>query len=198
MSSTCHFCGGEIIFRYVGRVLTPVHLSGSCSGTERSSSFSPGTDSLERSSSATFGEDFCRPTSCPICKAKVFFIRHNDGSVWVDELGWPWPKHGCFDDNKSAGVPFFEGPDGEPASELLLGLVEWGELVTSNTTDLLIRRYEEQPNWRFGSTSKRLVTVRGDHVVLVGRLVGFSRRQPILVSNVRGHSFVSILKTVEL
>jgi hypothetical protein len=27
----------------------------------------------------------------------VFFIRHNGGSVWVDELGWPWPKHACFD-----------------------------------------------------------------------------------------------------
>jgi hypothetical protein len=27
----------------------------------------------------------------------VFFIRHNGGSVWVNELGWPWPKHACFD-----------------------------------------------------------------------------------------------------
>jgi hypothetical protein len=42
--------------------------------------------------------DFCRPSSCPICGADVFFVRHNGGSVWFDELGPPWPKHACFDD----------------------------------------------------------------------------------------------------
>jgi hypothetical protein len=26
-------------------------------------------------------------------------VRHNGGSVWFDELGWPWPKHGCFFDD---------------------------------------------------------------------------------------------------
>lgn len=40
---------------------------------------------------------FTRPTHCPECGADVYFIRHNGGSVWVDELGWPWPKHACFD-----------------------------------------------------------------------------------------------------
>lgn len=42
-------------------------------------------------------QDFTRPTKCPECGEDVFFIRHNGGSVWVDELGWPWPKHACFD-----------------------------------------------------------------------------------------------------
>ena len=23
-------------------------------------------------------------------------MRHNGGKVWIDELGWPWPKHECF------------------------------------------------------------------------------------------------------
>jgi hypothetical protein len=36
-------------------------------------------------------------TSCPICNQRCFFVRHNDGSVWLDSLGWPWPKHPCFD-----------------------------------------------------------------------------------------------------
>jgi len=45
--------------------------------------------------------DFCRPTTCPRCKQKVFFIRHNGGSVWVEELGWPWPKHEHFADSAS-------------------------------------------------------------------------------------------------
>jgi hypothetical protein len=41
----------------------------------------------------------CHFTSCPKCGQSVFFIRHNGGSVWVDELGPPWPKHPCFDGN---------------------------------------------------------------------------------------------------
>lgn len=48
------------------------------------------------------GEDFCRPTRCPICGESVFFVRHNGGSVWFDELGEPWPKHGCFADDRYA------------------------------------------------------------------------------------------------
>lgn len=44
-------------------------------------------------------EDLCHPTTCPICGAEVYFVRHNGGSVWFDELDRPWPKHGCFDDD---------------------------------------------------------------------------------------------------
>lgn len=51
-------------------------------------------------------QDFTRPTTCPECRADVFFIRHNGGSVWVDELGWPWPKHACFDDPHGATSTF--------------------------------------------------------------------------------------------
>ena len=46
-------------------------------------------------------DDYCRPTSCSVCGASVFFVRHNGGSVWFDELGWPWPKHACFDDDNT-------------------------------------------------------------------------------------------------
>lgn len=49
-------------------------------------------------------EDFTRPTKCPECGAEVYFIRHNGGSVWVDELGWPWPKHACFDNTQTETV----------------------------------------------------------------------------------------------
>ncbi len=45
------------------------------------------------------GDGCCYPTSCPICGASVFFVRHNGGSVWFDSLGKPWPKHACFFDD---------------------------------------------------------------------------------------------------
>ena len=43
-------------------------------------------------------DGFCRPTRCPLCGAQVYFVRHNGGSVWFDDLGPPWPKHGCFEE----------------------------------------------------------------------------------------------------
>ena len=46
--------------------------------------------------------------SCPVCGADVFFVRHNGGSVWIDELGPPWDKHGCFDDD-SVGMGLRSG-----------------------------------------------------------------------------------------
>ena len=52
-------------------------------------------------------ESFCCPTSCPVCGAAVFFVRHNGGSVWFDELGKPWPKHLCFDAPSKPSVYYY-------------------------------------------------------------------------------------------
>ena len=90
--SSCQYCGGEIIFRNIDGVTTPIRLSCTCGGWAES-------ESKSKSKSVQFKDegDYCRPTRCPECDDNVFFIRHNGGSVWVDELGWPWPKHPCFD-----------------------------------------------------------------------------------------------------
>lgn len=96
--STCYQCGQEIEFRYISGRPVPIHPSG---GRYCGSWSSP---SYPRASSSTSyaGEwherDYTRPSTCPECGDDVFFIRHNGGCVWVDPpLGWPWPKHGCFD-----------------------------------------------------------------------------------------------------
>ena len=38
-------------------------------------------------------QDVCFETTSPECGESVYFVRHNDGCVWLDSLGWPWPKH---------------------------------------------------------------------------------------------------------
>lgn len=81
----CSRCGGPIEFAYIDGRCTPIHLNGSCSR---------GASSLRLE--AGLRRDFCRPTNCPKCGDEVFFVRYNGGSVWFDELGWPWPKHPCF------------------------------------------------------------------------------------------------------
>lgn len=35
-------------------------------------------------------------TKCPKCSFAVYFIQHNGGCVWLDDLGWPWPEHPCM------------------------------------------------------------------------------------------------------
>lgn len=49
-----------------------------------------------------FDSDYTRQTNCPRCHKLVYFVRHNGGSVWLDDLGWPWPKHHCFCDDISS------------------------------------------------------------------------------------------------
>jgi len=44
------------------------------------------------------------PTLCPMCGEQVYFVRHNGGKVWFDELGPPWPKHPCFEDDLTGAL----------------------------------------------------------------------------------------------
>jgi hypothetical protein len=74
------------------------HLGGDGGWAGRSPSANTSTpvEGRVRSVEDSFAEGDCRPTTCPICGAQVFFIRYNGGSVFVDELGVPWPRHACF------------------------------------------------------------------------------------------------------
>jgi rRNA maturation protein Nop10 len=125
MSDICDECGGEIIFRYMSGVKTPIHLSGGCGGGSSWSGGGYGSSSSDRfrSDGNSLAEDFCRKTTCPICGEDVFFIRHNGGSFWADRLGKPWPKHGCFDDLKINHLAARLQIVSAPLSEPLLGIV---------------------------------------------------------------------------
>lgn len=92
---TCWNCGEEILIRYMNGFPVPIHISGNwCSAAKGAHAGNPGTvyESIQ-----SF-QDTCHKSKCPNCKGQVYFIRHNGGSVFVDSLGWPWPKHGCFDE----------------------------------------------------------------------------------------------------
>ena len=85
--NACKNCGMEIKWRTISGQRIPM-------GCEC------GDEDLRRSS-ASVGESFTREIRCPKCCARVYFVRHNGGSVWLDELGQPWPKHPCFDNQGS-------------------------------------------------------------------------------------------------
>jgi hypothetical protein len=123
---TCAQCGGEIIFRHLNGVVTPIHLSGFCAAE---------TDYRVYE----HAEDCCRQTSCPKCGALVYFVRHNGGSVWFDHLGLPWPKHPCLDDGGFSFDPLTK----ETESRSFLRPALMSGVVTRafqlSTGDLLVR-----------------------------------------------------------
>lgn len=93
--SYCTYCGDSITFRYINGRCIPLHSTGSCDAFS-SKTYTDFTKEHHAPEAA------CYLTRCPICKATVFFVRHNGGSVWLDApLGPPWPKHGCFADEQS-------------------------------------------------------------------------------------------------
>lgn len=92
--NACKNCGQEIRWRTIYGQKTPMGCE--CWDEER-----------DRSSPAS-RESFTAEVHCPKCRQLVYFIRHNGGSVWLDELGQPWPKHPCYDNQGStAGLDDF-------------------------------------------------------------------------------------------
>lgn len=80
----CRDCGQEITFRFIDGSLRPIHLYGGCGSSPYS------TDALRKA----------QKFPCPKCGLRAWLVRHNGGTVWVDELGPPWPKHACVQDAK--------------------------------------------------------------------------------------------------
>jgi hypothetical protein len=95
----CRNCGQDIDFRIIKGVCTPIHPHGLPCG-ERA----PYSDEALR------GAVRCR---CQRCRQMVYLVRHNGGAFWVDELGWPWPPHPCFD---TTAVPLSSVGTVEPAT----------------------------------------------------------------------------------
>jgi hypothetical protein len=56
----------------------------------------------EQRASKGYSSCFVNPNAlCPVCKATVFYYQNDRGSrVFFDDLGPPWPKHGCTDNPK--------------------------------------------------------------------------------------------------
>jgi hypothetical protein len=84
--NVCWTCGKNIEFRYIKDVRVPIHSSGGCDGRV----------------AKTIAKTQYRP--CPKCKRMAYYIEHNGGFFWADELGQPWPKHPCFDIEASRGT----------------------------------------------------------------------------------------------
>lgn len=106
MPDYCPSCKEQVSYRIIQGRTIPIGCK--CGGWNSNQHREP--DECRRNYNSWPESDFCRPTRCPKCQAEVYFIRHNGGSVWVDDLGSPWPKHACFDtaNTERAGKGFHE------------------------------------------------------------------------------------------
>lgn len=183
--STCNRCGGGLIIRYINGQRTPI--SSGCDCWDYSGDYA----SSESSSSANFqqysmyentyisdhsAKDYCRPTKCPKCGSEVFFIQHNGGSVWVDELGWPWPKHACFDAwDGGKSLRALRSDIAKPQIKNKLGLVIRLQVHEGNPTKttLAINTYD--------SKGVCIILLR-DARILIGQLVALNLESKVLYS----------------
>ena len=101
---TCYNCGGEIEFRTVGGVSTPIHITGGCRRDAYDPSewggFHPSYYYSFSYAKVTY-DSYVNPNArCPVCHERVFFYQSEDGGrVFFDDLGPPWPKHPCTDNS---------------------------------------------------------------------------------------------------
>lgn len=168
--STCDYCGEEIVFRYVDGVLRPIHLHGGwCTAATSHRTYgpvsAPATPAPSYRISSCAADDMCRPTTCPICGERVFFVRHNGGAVWFDELGYPWPKHACFDDDLPSGFRVRQTADHVQTGSrsMVLGLVVRVRPTPAAGLTMLAIVLETRKG--------RCVSVDGDAESLLGELV---------------------------
>ena len=174
--ATCNGCGAEIEFRYVDGRCVPIHPGGGwhC-GSSHEVARHVATPRLSRAGEWA-RRDFAHASQCPECGKPVFFIRHNGGSVWLDELGWPWPKHGCFDQPRDAAYVF----------------KAWSAKSTGLTNPRLamITRIREDLDFgepivevRFPDSSRASLILRRmqDTASLLGALVAVSQEDHLLV-----------------
>jgi hypothetical protein len=74
---------------YVDGNHTPSPLHHYSKGQKLSKTSAIGLVSYRSSSSRNHG------TECKYCGKRVYYVEHNEGKVFFDELGWPWPIHDC-------------------------------------------------------------------------------------------------------
>ena len=122
-----------------------------------------------------YADGFCKPSTCRVCGASVFFVRHNGGSVWFDALGKPWPKHGCFDTHDVQQATERLAKSALNVTSPLYGLVVEVEMAVTDSLDRIIVRCEDD------KLTTCYMSSQNSRSSLVGELVVLSRVEEKIV-----------------
>lgn len=127
----CKFCGQPIMFRFMQGRCVPMHPEGGCPGHRDAGEGDPKPP------------DCLYATSCPKCDEPVFFLRHNGGCTWLDDVPYPWPKHACFLDQSDPAPVAWQALTTTPGNGIVvrLHIFSSGRLTASLTpVDRTLRR----------------------------------------------------------
>lgn len=78
------------------------------------------TQTLKGYGATSYSRCFVNPNaSCPVCGQPVYFYANKNGSrVFFDELGQPWTKHPCTDNERTASGSVRARPSSRPGAEI--------------------------------------------------------------------------------
>lgn len=160
MTQTCTKCGGSVQFRVIDGRRVPLHVSGGCHDTALVDSHL----TVKRSE----GSD-CRKTRCPTCRAEVFFLRHNGGSVLIEPpLGPPWEIHPCLSSKQAGLKKIYVSAEALSAlgsnKGLRIGVVQSTEVGDARDPTIL--------RIAVGRIENLCIVVKGGADWLAGKLVG--------------------------
>jgi hypothetical protein len=173
----CSRCGGSIEFRYIDGRCVPLHVAGggwSCGGYD-------GSRIVDYAGYSRSDESCCFLTTCPECGDKVYFVRYNGGSVWINPpLGWPWYKHSCMDrpnSSPSSGRSALVSNSSLIASRqgkgLIIGIVKEAETSASKRCTVI--------NLETGKDQNVVLLLKNNAGFLVGRLVVYDQKSRIVL-----------------
>lgn len=156
----CRECGMPVEFRFIDGRCIPLHTNGGCSYSDQR---------VDNSGTRRSAESECRKTSCPMCNATVYFIRHNGGSVWIEPpLGPPWERHSCFLSEES-GIRFVSPISSELKAKLganenlVTGVVRLSEISKDRRQTIL--------EVNIGADEALSILIKGGADSLLGQLV---------------------------
>ena len=114
---------------------------------------------------------FVNPNAdCPVCGQPVFFYQNHSGSrVYFDELGPPWPKHPCTDQDaytRSLGLPIntVVQPSGRDASQMS-SIDCWLSPTGIDIHNRFTKKYNSNP-WSAGQRVGRFRSSNGALLIL--------------------------------
>ncbi|MBA4020718.1 MAG: hypothetical protein C0483_26470 [Pirellula sp.] len=181
--STCRYCGQPVVWSQMPDGTRLPFDSDGGSKHECSVFFkNPVIGSRDHLDREWSFDDCCRRSKCRRCKAWVYWIRHNGGTVILDDLGWPWPKHECFRFSiDPVWFGYFRNQNADLQASGLLGVVVKARFF--DTDD----RGPPRVNLAVDcGTERRCVAVEGIHFPqhFEGRMVTISEdKQKLLTSN---------------
>lgn len=153
-----------MIFRYIDGICRPLDMDNECSESKKC--FSKLSD-----------QNYCRPTKCPKCNLKVFFIRHNGGSVWMDSLGYPWPKHACFDKSKYRNID-----KGYKDIDILLSTVDKDDILYLGLIiEIDVNEFDTKIIIRCDDNIIRYYLLSGKQDCLLGQIVTLKRNNSNII-----------------